>query len=148
MVEGSSSGSVVLHSFINPQSSRTRHAGRGEDRRGIVEQVREQMRPLSGTTDGGSVRGAFGGENDNHQEIVVNGIQDELEEEGEEGGDASAVQLPPLLIGTVIAARPEDAGEARRAAGRLERLGREFQREWVHGQQVERREVEGEVEDG
>jgi len=113
-----------------------------------VEQVREQMRPLSGTTDGGSFRENFGGENENHEEVVVNGIQDELEEEGVEGEGANAVQLPPLLIGTVIAARTEDAGEARRAAGRLERLGKEFQREWVHEQQVERREAEGEVEDG
>jgi hypothetical protein len=39
--------------------------------------------------------------------------------------------VPPLLIGTVVARTAESAGGARRAAARLERTGRSFQREWV-----------------
>lgn len=39
--------------------------------------------------------------------------------------------MPPLLIGTVVARTAESAGDARRAAARLERMGRLFQREWI-----------------
>ncbi|KAL7790403.1 hypothetical protein V8C37DRAFT_384241 [Trichoderma ceciliae] len=39
--------------------------------------------------------------------------------------------VAPVLIGVVVAASSDDAGEARRAAARLERIGREFQKEWV-----------------
>jgi hypothetical protein len=37
----------------------------------------------------------------------------------------------PVLIGVVVAGSADDAREARRAAYRLERAGREFQREWA-----------------
>ncbi|KAK1980773.1 hypothetical protein LZ30DRAFT_540983, partial [Colletotrichum cereale] len=37
----------------------------------------------------------------------------------------------PMLVGVVVAATGEESMEARRAAGRLERVGREFQREWA-----------------
>lgn len=37
----------------------------------------------------------------------------------------------PMLVGLVVAASADDTKEARRAASRLERVGREFQREWI-----------------
>jgi hypothetical protein len=37
----------------------------------------------------------------------------------------------PLLVGLVVAESADDALEARRAAARLEKVGREFQREWI-----------------
>ncbi|RFU72289.1 hypothetical protein TARUN_9968 [Trichoderma arundinaceum] len=39
--------------------------------------------------------------------------------------------VAPVLIGVVVAASSDDAREARRAAARLERIGREFQKEWA-----------------
>ncbi|KAL7927479.1 hypothetical protein ACQKWADRAFT_4579 [Trichoderma austrokoningii] len=39
--------------------------------------------------------------------------------------------VAPALISVVVAATSDDAREARRAAARLERIGREFQREWT-----------------
>ncbi len=54
---------------------------------------------------------------------------------GEEGGGVEQRQdalllPPPRLVGVVVAKRPQDAREAKRAAARLERVGREFQSQW------------------
>ncbi|KAF4125665.1 hypothetical protein GMORB2_0909 [Geosmithia morbida] len=38
---------------------------------------------------------------------------------------------PPRLVSVVVAGSADQAREARRAAARLERLGRDFQREWA-----------------
>lgn len=54
------------------------------------------------------------------------------EEEGSEGKSAhDSPQAPPMLISTVIAPKAEDLRDARRAAGRLERVARVFQSEWI-----------------
>jgi hypothetical protein len=38
---------------------------------------------------------------------------------------------PPMLLGVVVGAGPADAARAHKASAQLERVGREFQHEWV-----------------
>lgn len=56
----------------------------------------------------------------------MNGVADSDLEEGSSEGSGT------LLIGTIVArTATAESVDARRAAARLERVGREFQREWV-----------------
>jgi len=153
MVE-TSSGPIILHSYLNPQPSeriRSQSALSHVNGRGIVDQARDELRPLTATTDNSSTVG-HGEGNESLVNGVANGVDNgnsessgrELAERAEEGG---TLQLPPLLIATVVAAGPEEATEARRAAARLERTGREFQREWIR-EQEEEHETAGPAEDG
>lgn len=115
---------------------------------GIVEQAREDLWLLSRAgeeSSSGGASDAAGGEGRDGG-LLVNGVGYGKEvasaagsgeaEAGEEEGNARVV--PPMLIGTVVAATSADAGEARRVAARLERIGRAFQREWVREQEVRR----------
>lgn len=79
----------------------------------------------------------------------VSSAAGEAEEgEGEGDGDGSSRLVPPMLIGTVVAATSADAGEARRVAARLERMGRAFQREWVREQELQGGPATGNGEEG
>ena len=142
MIETQSSGPTIFHSYINPPSTQRPqipHAQDQENVQGIVEQAQDGLRPLTGTTDAGSVD-----EPGESSEVLVNGIphNEEVVEEDEE----SSIQPPPLLIASVVAPTAADAIDARRAAARLERTGREFQREWLR-EQASRNEIV-EDEDG
>jgi hypothetical protein len=129
MIETQSSGPIILHSYLGPPSTQrpqTLYVQDHGDVQGIVEQAREHLRPLSGTTDTGSID-----EHGESSEALVNGVGGA--EDAEEG--ESTVQPPPLLIASVVAPSAADAVDARRAAVRLERMGREFQREWIREQE-------------
>lgn len=146
LIETSSSGPVILHSYLSPRSSQRTQARTPKNGREIVEQAREDLRPLSGTTDSNSVRPEEEGING----LLVNGVNygrdgEEVEGEEEEGGNAK--QIPPMLVVTVVAASSAEAGEARRVAARLEKMGREFQREWVR-EQEQSEPASGSREDG
>jgi hypothetical protein len=150
LVETSSPGPIILHSYLNPQPSQRVQARTPINGRGIVEQAREDLRWLSGTTDSGSVaENTIGGEGING--LLVNGVdygKDVSEPEGEEEEDGNGRQFPPMLVGTVVAATAADAGEARRVAARLERMGREFQREWAREQELQSEPATGSGEEG
>ncbi|RFU29141.1 hypothetical protein B7463_g7191, partial [Scytalidium lignicola] len=147
MIETQGSGPVILHSFLNPQTTQRQVARRSNSHtygRRIIEEVRENMRPLSGTTEGSSAV-ADGNES---RDAMVNGITglgkdvegQEDDVEGMQGMQGeNEMQQPPLLIATVLASSADEVREARQAAARLERMGREFQREWAReqDQQVE-----------
>jgi len=143
MIETQSSGPIILHSFLNPASlprGPTSYIENHEDVQGIVEQAREDLRPLSGTTDTESM-----GEHGDSGEVLVNGVPAGAWEA--EDGEESSVQPPPMLIASVVAPTAADAGDARRAAARLEQTGRIVQREWV-SQQEESHAVVADGDDG
>lgn len=131
MIEMQSSGPIILHSFLNPTTAQrppTLYLEDHDSVRDIVEQAREDLRPLSGTTDTESM-----GQDRETNEELVNGvsgsgdIQDTLETE-------SPSQPPPMLIASVVAPAV-DAAAARRAAASLEQTARIFQREWAREQE-------------
>lgn len=125
MIETQSSGPIVLHSYLNPQSiqrPRLRRTQSREAEEGITEQTRSELRPVSGTLDNGEEHGRS-------YEVLVNGVLDGDDDEEEEGNNS--IHQPPMLIASVVTRSAADSGEARRAAARLERTGRTFQREWA-----------------
>lgn len=79
----------------------------------ILSAAREEMRPLSGTTEG------------SHTEQERHDVRDE-------GPQA------PLLVGTIVARTAEHVGEARRAAHRIEIVAHGFQREFLKDTKVKR----------
>ena len=111
MVEYPDHGAVVLHSYLEPRE----------------ERPYPHARPTSSSS---AADGA-------HHSLASNEEAEEdprsRPDEPATYGDAAskAEDATPALIGIVVAGTAEDAREARRAASRLERIGREFQREWA-----------------
>ncbi len=142
MIEMQSSGPIILHSYLNPapsQRGQTSYLGNHEAVRNIVEQAREDLRPLSGTTDTQSI-----GEDGENGEALVNGAS---EAERTEDDEENTVPPQPILIASVVAPTAADAVGAKRAAARLEKTGRAFQRAWVREQEESHAGVEN-SEDG
>ena len=128
------------------------------DAKAIVDQTREQLRPLSGSTvEEGTSGGSEGtaGEAAGHDgtagakgegsevTLAVNGqsITDSLDrgaglQDDKAQADDDEGKIAPLLIATVVA--PSHDKEASRAMARLEKLGVEFQKRWVEQQAAER----------
>ncbi|KAH6722089.1 hypothetical protein BKA61DRAFT_468953 [Leptodontidium sp. MPI-SDFR-AT-0119] len=111
MMETQSSGPVVLTSYLQSPV-------RG---RATVEQTQETRRLLGENVEERSAR-----------EAQANGVDDGAHESRD--GELESRNRPPLLIATVVASSATEVGEARRSAARLERIGRDFQREWPRKQ--------------
>ncbi|KAI8630000.1 hypothetical protein F5Y19DRAFT_67278 [Xylariaceae sp. FL1651] len=71
--------------------------------------------------------GAATDDDEEHEHSVLLGDETDLDEEV--NPDA-----PPMLVGIVVAPSSDETLEARRAAARLERVGREIQAQWTEAQ--------------
>ncbi|PQE17655.1 hypothetical protein CJF31_00005369 [Rutstroemia sp. NJR-2017a BVV2] len=134
IIESESSGPILLHSFLNPSSpssskpSNRRRAPNSDLLNGlssirgreILSAAREEMRPLSGTTEGS--RNHSPTQNDNQEE----------EAHSEEVKESLAL----LLVGTVVVRSANEMNEARKAAQKVEKVGKQFQREWSRGKEI------------
>jgi len=125
IVETRSSGPVILHSYLNPpsqQQPKPQPTIEDASERRILEQTRDDLRPLTATTEGGSEVATL-----DNMEVMTNGMDGSSGvEEVKQEDDDSTLQRSPLLIASVIA---PTLGEAKKAAGVLEQTGKDIQRE-------------------
>jgi hypothetical protein len=113
MVEHANHGPVLSHSFLNPVSAKSvtdkQSSANGQkalvaiERLSINDESQHGMHPASSAHTPGE----------------------------SEGLDEVDIDVPPLLISTVIAPNSDSVLEARRAAARLERIGKVVQARWV-----------------
>ena len=149
MVETAHSGPVLLHSFIDPSASSDPHTA-PPDSFLDVGRLPETFTPVDpfepAQSPDESPRALFEGTDNNEgpsqqdggagQEVVkeaVNGMEN-LHLVSTSTTEDVAPQ-PPMLVGTVVVDSYVRIREARRAAGRLEGLAREFQEEFVRKQE-------------
>ncbi|CAG9949713.1 unnamed protein product [Clonostachys rosea f. rosea IK726] len=113
MVEYPDRGPVILQSFLDPAAVR------------VPTQRHERSRPPT-AKDEGSANG--GSQKAGEWEAEVGEVDDRP---ASSDGDLQAEDAPPALVSIVVAGSADQAREARKAAAKLERVGRDFQREWA-----------------
>lgn len=149
---------VVLHSYMCPMSLALGVPGRKGSNESLRTGAGGAL-PAASSEDDGESRGGGGegaaegggaakGSNDNGEappanqlsKLALRDLRDIDSDDGDEGdhhhiggtdGSQDSPNAPPMLIGTVVAPKADDLRDARRAAGRLERVARVFQTEWL-----------------
>jgi hypothetical protein len=112
MVECSQSGPVLLHSFINPPSTRSTAASNSANGNPLPRSEDDH----EGEQHGRSSRSTTAPPPDDSAAVE------------------SVASVAPLLLSTVVAPSADSVLEARRAAARLERVGRQVQARWAEAQ--------------
>ena len=130
MVEYPDRGPVVLQSYLDPPDIDTSHINRRDHSKkadvagGHSKGTGSRTSNTSSDTDGeGSHRGRL---DQSAAQVHRAGLSSPKLHSGKP--EDSTV---PTLIGLVVAGSVEDVGEARRAALRLEKFGRDFQKQWT-----------------
>lgn len=116
MVEHSSNGPVLLHSFLSPAPTRANNSMNGQ---------RGQTSARIGLD--------FDDEREQHATASTSTSVEQLE--GVVDTPDEGAYQPPMLMGIVLAPNADSTLEARRAAARLERVGREVQAKWSEAHQ-------------
>ncbi|KAJ4418326.1 hypothetical protein N0V82_005607, partial [Gnomoniopsis sp. IMI 355080] len=118
-------GPVVLHSYLCPMSLALGTPG-------VRPRRSSSQGSLTTAAGGGAAREGSGSTNEEVAE------DDEMVVEGDEEGDDNHSDIDiredtdvPMLIATVVAPAAQDLKDARRAAGRLERVAKAVQTEWI-----------------
>ncbi|KAF5021199.1 hypothetical protein F66182_6788 [Fusarium sp. NRRL 66182] len=123
MVEYPDRGPVVLHSYVDPRDAVDATAGNSNSAAAPIPSSRPGSSP--GSSHGPDSRAP-------RSDPMASPRYDPRSE------DAA-----PLLVGVVVAGSADEAREARRASARLERVGREFQKEWAAESSQERTNEDG-----
>ncbi|KAI1081140.1 hypothetical protein F5B20DRAFT_588671 [Whalleya microplaca] len=141
-VEHAGGGPVLLQSFLNPISpSSSPSSSPGKSNRDITRTPTPSQQQSNGDEAEARARSAtaklqllhLGGPEpaSTTRSLVAEDRDGDGDGDGdrEEGGGGEA-NAPPMFVGIVVAPAADDALEARRAAARLERVGREVQARW------------------
>ena len=129
MVEYPDRGALVLQSYLDPAASiasattTTTTASHHSSSRPETPHQGHHSRPDTANGDGGGGGGGDLRVGSSHGKGKSPARQPEAV--------ISPEDAPPMLVSVVVAGSADQAHEARRAAEKLERVGREFQREWL-----------------
>jgi hypothetical protein len=126
MVEYPDRGALVLQSYLDPAASTasatTATASHHSSSRPETPHQGHHSRPDTANGDGGGGGG----------DLRVSSSHGKGKSPARQPDAViSPEDAPPMLVSVVVAGSADQAHEARRAAEKLERVGREFQREWL-----------------
>ncbi|KAI1402927.1 hypothetical protein F4819DRAFT_485069 [Hypoxylon fuscum] len=149
MVEHGAGGPVLLHSYLRADTTTTTAAtnphpppsSSSANTPAAATNGQQTPTPTASASDGGaeepdSVERRL-------QALQLQGSSSVLDSAGAltpthdagAGSNEEDANAPPMLVGVVVAPNADEAREARRAAARLERVGREVQMRWAEAQQ-------------
>jgi len=137
MIETSNDGPVLLQSYLNPSSITSRNLDGGvENTNGYLHDLLDVGRPSTGVSEPSTETNTGG-----PSHPLTNGFDTDHGLEEHSGDEYTVIQPPPTLFGTVVVPSRSDLNEGRTVAMRMERVGRQFQREWLREQVLEREQA-------
>jgi len=140
IIETANDGPMLLQSYLDPSLVTPRNLINNVDNNNL-DDLLDVGRPSTGSSEETTINGLgnVGGPSDS----LTNGFDDEhgATTEAQSGEDTTAIQPPPMLFATVVVPRRSELNDGRTVAMRVERMGRQFQREWLREQVAEREQA-------